>query len=38
MVRFGHTTLQSVASVILYAAVVGTIGYSIATAISPILA
>ncbi len=38
MVRFGHNPFQSVVSVVLYAAVVGTIGFSIATAFSPFLA
>ncbi len=38
MVRFGNNVFQSVASVVLYGTVLAAIGYSVVTAISPILA
>jgi len=38
MVRFGNNTFQSIASVVMYVAVLATIGLSIATTINPIMA
>ncbi len=38
MARFGNNPFQSVASVVLYATVLVTIGFSIATTISPLMA